>query len=459
MRLKIGIKSYIGRGGGGSQPTPVDPSLRLWIQGSSVDKSDDGRDLTLYSGAAFSGSGPISTPLVLDGTSDYADFTEAVFSGAFTIAFWCNKNLQGDFIFGEIDANDNYISWNTNNDLRLNITANQIWADVVEDNAGWNHYAITRGAGLGTCNLYVNKVKQTAFKDITGDFDLSAVGRILGGGYYTGGLDDIRMYDKQISQSEVDALYDAAFSGTIQADIFMLAGQSNCEGQGDSAKSPGPLGGLIYESSALNSADDPLGSADTGSMWPSFAKQWYLKTGRRAIFINGYQDGSALDPVADTGFGDYSPTGALRGAAVTEWDAAVAWISANTSYTINTHNIIWCQGENDAFQIHGGGMTGEDYETQLEALAAWWKTETSMDQMYVIQSGRKVSGNQDTGYTALRTAQTDACTDSANLTMTFTGAVDFSTSGKMVDDVHWDQVGLNEAGNQTAILVAQDKGF
>jgi hypothetical protein len=445
---------------GDNPEVPInDTTLLRWYLGSHQDQSGYDEDLTIFNGASFTGTGPVSTPLVLDGTNDYASFTQITFSGDFSICWWSNGNIGSDFIFGQIDGNTNYISWNSNTNIRLQINSAQIWTDVVEDNAGWNHFVIKREGEFGTCYLYVNGRKQTSLKNMTGDFILSTIGRIQGGGYYQGELDSIRMYSKSLTDENVLEVYRDVDGEINDVDLFLVAGQSNCEGQGDSNLSDIPAVGEVYENSSLVLAVDPVDTASTGSMWPAFAKEWFLKTGRKAIIVSHSQDGSSLTPEADSGYGNFSPSGTHRSTAVTKYNAAKTWIQANTTYVIHSENVMWCQGENDAYYVSFGSITGEDYEQALEDLAAYWKTELNYDQMYVIQTGRKVSGNQDGGYAAIRQAQVDACADSTNLTMTFTGAVDFSTSGKMVDDVHWDQVGLNEAGKGAAALVAIDKGF
>lgn len=455
MRLGLGL----GIGSQGGPLSAIIENMFAWYRGGIEDISGHGNDLSLFNGAAFTGSGVVDTPLVLDGVNDYATFPEAVFAGECSITLWANGNLAGDYLFGQIDGNGQYVSWNSDTDLRLQLAGNQIWTNVVPALAGWTHIAITRGPGLGTCKLYINGTIVSGTKDMSGDFTLSAIGRILGGGYYAGSMDDIRLFTEELTASQVFDVYSSTPSPITDVDLFLLAGQSNCEGQGDSATSTKPPVGMTFTGSALEHCLDPVGSADTGSMWPSFAREWFIKTGRMAIMIPSYQDGSGLTPEADTGFGDYSPSGSLRAQSVTDFNTAKSWIQANTSYTIQSENILWCQGENDAYQIALATITEADYKDALEALATYWDTNIGQDMMYVIRTGRKVSGAQEAGYQSIRDAQDDACTDSSLLTMTFTGAVDFAAAGKMVDDVHWDQIGLNEAGKGCASLVATDKGF
>ena len=244
-----------------------------------------------------------------------------------------------------------------------------------------------------------------------------------------------------------------------RVDLFLLTGQSNAEGQGDSSTSTVTTNGLTLYNSIIGGCADPVGTASTGSMWPAFAKEWYARTGRNAIMIPSYQDGAGLTAVADTGFGNYSPTGALRAAAVTAMSDAKTWLSANTDYSIVTENILWCQGENDAAQINASNLTGAQYQAALEELADYWEANIAMDKMYVIRTGKRDDGAQLTAYQDLRDAQDDACAANDNLVMTFTGAVNFPDEGKMIDALHWDQDGLNEAGQGASSIVADEKGY
>ena len=64
-------------------------------------------------------------------------------------------------------------------------------------------------------------------------------------------------------------------------DLFIIVGQSNAEGRGNSAQSPAVTNGAYISGSTITpTLADPVGGASTGSMWPAFANEWFAQTGR-----------------------------------------------------------------------------------------------------------------------------------------------------------------------------------
>lgn len=237
--------------------------------------------------------------------------------------------------------------------------------------------------------------------------------------------------------------------GPMGIDLFLIAGQSNAEGRGDSSLSPdAPNGRYISGSTITSPLADPVGGASTGSMWPAFSNEWYAQTGRLSAFVESATGGTALLP--DTAGTNWSPSGSLRAGAVAAANTAIAAISASPDYSLGNVYFVWSQGEQDA----ANGATSANYEAALEAIAAYFKAQVpQMVTMGVVQTGWDANTPSSiAAYAEIRSAQDAACTDSANLAMLYRGTHSFWAANplRMSDSVHYTQDGYNLAGKCAA---------
>ena len=235
-------------------------------------------------------------------------------------------------------------------------------------------------------------------------------------------------------------------------DLFVIVGQSNAEGRGNSAQSPAVTNGAYISGSTITpTLADPVGGASTGSMWPAFANEWFAQTGRWPAFVEQATGGTALIP--DQAGSNWSPSGTLRGNAVAAANQAIAAIAASTSFAPSNVYFVWSQGEQEAETINGTTITGTIYEQALEDLAAYFKAQVpSMAQMFVIRTGSRNDRASAANWAAIRAAQENACNDSANLRMVYRGTYSFPADARalMSDSVHYSQAGLNLAGKCAA---------
>ena len=235
-------------------------------------------------------------------------------------------------------------------------------------------------------------------------------------------------------------------------DLFVIVGQSNAEGRGSSGSSPSAPNGLFYNGSVFSALADPVGDADTGSMWPSFSNQWFASTGKDSVFIEVAEGASGL--IAATGSPNWSPSGTLRSAAATAANAAITAINDDATKTLGRVYFLWCEGEKDANNINGSTITGTIHESDLEALGDYFKAQVpSMTKMCVFRTGGLVDLTKADDYADIRNAQNSACTDNANLEMSYRGAFSLVARGLMEDNIHYDQAGLNSAGTCAAIAI------
>lgn len=239
-------------------------------------------------------------------------------------------------------------------------------------------------------------------------------------------------------------------------DLFVIVGQSNAEGRGDSSQSPSSPNGRYYDGSVIGALADPVGGANTGSMWPAFSNEWYSRTGRMPCFVEHATGDTGLLAAAG-GPGNWSPSGSLRAAAAGGASAAVAAITGASDYLLGKVYFIWVQGERDAEQYNGTTITGALYEQALEDLADYFKSQVpQMVTMGVVQSGQYYGRPEyNEGFWEIRAAQDRACADSPNLTMLYRGAYSFGPRGLQPgSDHHWYQSGYNMAGRCAARKLA-----
>lgn len=240
-------------------------------------------------------------------------------------------------------------------------------------------------------------------------------------------------------------------------DLFIVCGQSNAEGRGTSALSPIGQAGIYITGSTITPPPmtDPVGGANTGSMWPAFSNEWAIQTGRKSAFVECAVGGTAI---LDDAGGQWGASGTLRAAAVAACNSAISAIN-DSAYTLGGVYFLWAQGEQEASTLNGTTITGALYEQALEDLAAYFKGEVgAMVTMGVIQTGGAdeiefgvaTMSATSNGHQTIRRAQENACADSANLTMLYRGTYSFIGRRLMKDGVHYNQAGLNLAGKCAA---------
>lgn len=92
----------------------------------------------------------------------------------------------------------------------------------------WHHVAATFAAG-GDLKIYINGALQTDVQPLLAGHDLENLGNWLvgaeriGGRYYNGALDDVRLYDNELSASEVSDLNAAGPLYIPEPSTFLLA--------------------------------------------------------------------------------------------------------------------------------------------------------------------------------------------------------------------------------------------
>lgn len=240
-------------------------------------------------------------------------------------------------------------------------------------------------------------------------------------------------------------------------DVFVIVGQSNAEGRGQSGTaSPATVATEIEQDGTLTyPLADPVGNAIGGSMWPAFVNEWTAGTDNACAVIEAALGGTALLAAADGGTGNWSPTGTLRAAAVANALTAINAIDNSPLHRLGSVYFVWCQGESDAAALDAGtaGVTGANYTAGLVALASYFKAQVPrMNKMLVVRTGSRNDRDGALGWAGIRAAQEAACAQTSLLQMGYRGATSFPLDGRNIhfDQLHWNRDALAIAGKCTA---------
>lgn len=235
-------------------------------------------------------------------------------------------------------------------------------------------------------------------------------------------------------------------------DVFIIAGQSNAKGNGDSAESPAITAGIAYQyyNSALTAiTGDPVGNADTGSAWPAFANNYHNKTGRKICFVPTAVGGSVLAKNNEANSISWDVDGDLRGISVAAANAAITALEA-ADFTIGSVGVLWSQGEKDAANNNAGATTVNEYETALTNLINYYKDNFPGIGFYIFRTGTD-TGASDVGFSRIRQVQEDVADSNTLASVVYRGAVTFAARSLLhADGVHYLQAGYNEMGSEGA---------
>tara|TARA_R110002020_G_scaffold162925_1_gene348832 strand:+ start:244 stop:1743 length:1500 start_codon:yes stop_codon:yes gene_type:complete len=190
--------------------------------------------------------------LSLDGTNDYitagstSDFTFLHDGGKNTITFWLKKDTpeSGDVreILGTADGTSNgceviYLDRSSSSETRkvkiefTNASSQQIGIYYAQEffpnDSNWHHYAIVTDLSNSYLKAYVDGVEKTAdssYPTFTGTPVSTAqqhvlnIGRRNSGTYYLDGdLDDMSFWDRNLSTTEITALYNSGTGALVSS--------------------------------------------------------------------------------------------------------------------------------------------------------------------------------------------------------------------------------------------------
>lgn len=244
--------------------------------------------------------------------------------------------------------------------------------------------------------------------------------------------------------------------GAQQRSVFLAAGQSNAVGKGNQSQSltcgPGTAYEYKWKTDTLVSLKDPVGEpyrqleqASTGSVWPAFAAAWHQRTGDTVVIVPAARGGASCHPKARLGAMDtWDTTGSLFEAAVSKTTAALQKSKGVLK------GIIWLQGERDANAINSGNLTAAEYQAALIDLIQRFRVSLGNKvPFFIVQTGN-YTGHPVAGFEEVRKAQQAVTRKLPGVMIVYRDTPLFPARKWMMDDIHYNQDGLNDIGREMA---------
>jgi hypothetical protein len=246
-------------------------------------------------------------------------------------------------------------------------------------------------------------------------------------------------------------------------DIFLVGGQSNAVGYGDSTKSPKVFPGqcLAYHQGVIKDANDPVGNAFTGSAWPSFCRAYHSLTRRAVMVVPAAVGGSAQCAQADAGYGNWDAAGTLTNRALGLLTEALDAAQA-AGWTTHYRGMIWNQGETDGDAMNFSKITIEQYRTALLSMWRRMRAARPGSALFIIRLGSEAVGMTPASWDKIRQGQEDVASYfgvSDDIHVVFRGCAYFSAYGlsnPKSTAIHYNQLGYNLMGRYAAIYIATD---
>ena len=238
--------------------------------------------------------------------------------------------------------------------------------------------------------------------------------------------------------------------------LFLLAGQSNAVGPGDSLKSLVCQPNSAFEFDATYNQfiplKDPAGKpwklfqqAGTGSVAPAFAKRLNELSGKQIYMVTAARGGASCCKKAEmANYHTWDTTGKLFAQAVEKIKMA------EKKAELALSGIIWMQGERDANAILAGQMTGNEYQEALENLILRFRKEFGKKlPFYIVQTAYQ-QDKAPAGCDSVRNAQAAVAKKMKGVYIAYGETGEFAQRKWFKDIVHYKQEALNDIGTKTA---------
>lgn len=263
------------------------------------------------------------------------------------------------------------------------------------------------------------------------------------------------------AKSVVDLIRQSTANKDI--DVFLIAGQSNAKGKGDSTLSPKVISGKVLQinTGVITDANDPVGQdvpgsnerSQYGSAWPSFGNTYYNRTSRMICMVPSYKGGTSQCAAADAGAGNWDTTGVLFDSAVARVISSMSVLAAK-GYNPIFKGVMWLQGESDAIGIQNGLITQTDYINAFTKMLKKFRQNFGASMpFYIIRIGTSTTYN-DTYWQQIRDAQQSVGNGDSVTQIVYYNSANFINRNLMQPDgIHYNQIALNEVGQMSANAV------
>ena len=201
---------------------------------TASDSSGSNNSGTLTNSPSWTTLGKFSGALSFDGTDDYVDTKDFSFSknDSFTFSVWAKTLAFGasQVIFGKPNPNWEYtfmtdgtnavrfVYWNTTGSrgaIEMSSPSNLF------PNNTWTHFVISYDGSTKVAKMYVNGIEKVSHSGVSDTFQNRTNNLWIGAGYYAwvqryfnGSIDDVRIYNKALSATDVKKLYYSDFKAS-----------------------------------------------------------------------------------------------------------------------------------------------------------------------------------------------------------------------------------------------------
>lgn len=253
-------------------------------------------------------------------------------------------------------------------------------------------------------------------------------------------------------------------SSLVAQQLYLLAGQSNAGGLGDSALSNLQISSRAFEfdinSCSIKPLKDPAGQSwkslemvhGRGTILPAFTKKISELQNKNIIVVHAARSGSSCSVKAELDhYGTWDKNGKLLRETIEKTE------KARQVSGLGLTGILWMQGERDANAIHDGKETALEYKIALKSIISRFREAFGKcTPFFIIQTGYQ-SGRIQDGNDSVRAMQGIVAKEVDRVYMVYTETNLFFERGWMHDFVHYNQLGLNDIGFKSAIAI--DKIF
>jgi hypothetical protein len=236
---------------------PVPSGLVSWwpANGNPADMHG-GNAGTLENGAGFA-AGEVGQAFSLNGTNQdvlIGDPANLKLSPSFTIDAWINPNSVVDFRavltkWGQSDSLDNYAVWiedagNGTNQVNAQWVVSGPMCPCYDGISGgsvpantWTHVAVTYDGVTGDTALYINGSSVNSFTATPHPLQTTDapvyIGREAGDGtgrYFPGRIDEVEVFNRALTQSEIQAIVNAGPAGKCLPIMYAATGSNGVAG-------------------------------------------------------------------------------------------------------------------------------------------------------------------------------------------------------------------------------------
>jgi hypothetical protein len=197
--------------------TGMDPSLEAYypFNGNADDLTSNGRNFTVYGNTSLTSGRDNSSnsAYYFDGNGDYLEYNTSIQSySSYTITLWAKPDSSGTYEAMFASYNNSSFGFQIDLDSSNNFhirKGSSSGGNIILSSAtlgAWTFIAFTYDGTNSKC--YINSESPVSDPGGTTEFNLFRMGKNRNGNiYFKGVIDELRIYNRALSASEIQAIY------------------------------------------------------------------------------------------------------------------------------------------------------------------------------------------------------------------------------------------------------------